>query len=411
MFLLLIACDAPETLPLREAGDSSAEPLGESPFPFPHPSLPVTPTSNANKTADEDPSQSEFLWEEGVIHDFGLGITPAALEAASDATAEADVPATLTFGARSWTVGVRIKGQITRRDFTGKPSIKIDFHQYLPAQRFFGLRRITLNNMLQDKSMLKEHVSYFLHRTLDVPAPRHGYARLSINGEAFGLYGLLQTLDGQFVDQHWEGDDDGNLYEGGYGADLTDGNAGRFTVQQRGTPAPPVDLEHVIGVLDDATPETLLGVIATRFRFTDLMNALAIDLIAGNWDGYARAANNFLLYHAPQANRWTLIPWGQDQAFTSRYLPIRSGWEGRLLVLCGRSEACVQQLDDHVVRVLDRWEAVDLAGYAAGVADTLAVACAADPRAELPCSPGDVLEFLAERPAIVRTEREGSAGP
>jgi hypothetical protein len=55
---------------------------------------------------------------------------------------------------------------------------KIDFGQYVPDQRFDGLRRLTLNNMVQDRSMIREHVAYQAYAWLGVPAPRHGYAEL-----------------------------------------------------------------------------------------------------------------------------------------------------------------------------------------------------------------------------------------
>jgi hypothetical protein len=352
---------------------------------------------------DEDPALSAPLWAEGSIHDLRLTIDPAQI-AALEEDPDADVPATLAYGDAVWPeVGVHLKGNMTLRTFAGKPSLKIDVHQWHPWQRFFGLRRLTLNNMLQDKSMVKEHVAYHLYALLGVPAPRHGYVRLTVNDQPYGVYGLVETMDGVFVDREWPGDDEGNLYEGGYGADLYAWHT-PFEVQRTGVPTPPEDLDALVDALEASDPDTLLGVLDARFDLDALLTTLAVDLLAGNWDGYARAANNFLLYHAPEADEWHLLPWGQDQAFTDVNVPIDAGWEGRLLVLCGRAPACRARLYDRVGDVLTAWVQSDLHGYAADTVATLAPDCEADPRAEIPCLPEDVLGFLADRPGKVAAE-------
>lgn len=53
---------------------------------------------------------------------------------------------------------------------------------------------------------------------------------------------------------------------------------------------------------------------------------------------------------------------------------------------------------------LDAWVQSDLHGYAADTVATLAPDCEADPRAEIPCLPEDVLGFLADRPGKVAAE-------
>ena len=44
-------------------------------------------------------------------------------------------------------VGVRLKGLGSFRPIGGKPALKIRFDKYLRRQHFFGLRRLTLNNI------------------------------------------------------------------------------------------------------------------------------------------------------------------------------------------------------------------------------------------------------------------------
>ena len=108
------------------------------------------------------------------------------------------VPATFTlsYGRRSygpWTVSLRLKGGIgSFRPLAGKPGFKLKF----PAgARPDGLKKLTLNNMVQDWSKLHEVVSYELFRAMDVAAPRTGYATVTVNGEPYGLYLNVEKLD------------------------------------------------------------------------------------------------------------------------------------------------------------------------------------------------------------------------
>ncbi|MDP2304609.1 MAG: CotH kinase family protein [Pseudomonadota bacterium] len=408
LWMLIVGCESgPDTGDVSGDAVRGVESAGDAPRPRflgaqPHPEAALKPYEDGAPGPDEDPALSEFLWEEGSIHDFRLTLSPSDM-ALLEADPGTDVAGTLAYRDHSWSVGVRLKGNRTLRTFAEKPSLKIDVHEWRPNQRFFGLRRLTLNNMVQDKSMVKEHISYHLYRTLGVPAPRHGYVRLTINARTYGLYGLVQSMDQQFIDRHWNKDDEGNLYEGGYGADLHHGH-GAFALQEAGVPEAPADIEALIDALEESTPDTLLAVLEDRFDLDTLLTALAIDLVSGNWDAYARAANNYLLYHAPEADRWHFIPWGQDQAFTDVNVPLDAGWQGELLERCGDTPACRARLYARVEDVLAAWMQADLLGYAERTTEALAADCQGDVRAEIPCSTGDVLEFLATRPGKVREE-------
>ena len=83
-------------------------------------------------------------------------------------------------------VGVRQKGSYTRR--FEKLSMKIKFDAFVEGQTFMGLKRLTLNAMMQDFSMLHETTAYKLYRSAGIPAPRTGYARVKLDGAYLGLY-------------------------------------------------------------------------------------------------------------------------------------------------------------------------------------------------------------------------------
>jgi len=132
-----------------------------------------------------------------------------------------------------------------------------------------------------------------------------------------------------------------------------------------------------------------------------------MDLVSGHQDGYIRRKNNFLLYHAPRMDQWSMVPWGQDQAFRDGGR-LRGGYAGRLAQLCGRAADCQQRIDAAVRYVVDVWDAWDLHGYAVSAAETVADACARDPRKEQPCRVDGVLELLEERSEEVRAELDAA---
>jgi len=367
----------------------------------PHPRLDAAPIVEGwGAPADEPPGAAEFLFREGTIHTFALTLDAAAWRALS-ADPDTDVEATFRYGEDTWRVGVHLKGSFSFRGLSEKAAFKIDFGQYVPDQRFDGLRRLTLNNMVQDRSMIREHVAYQAYAWLGVPAPRHGYAELWVNDTLFGLYGVLETLDGTWVERAFPGDAEGPLYEGGYGVDLEDGDAYDFALQRQGDLVEPwTDLDALIAEVEAAPPDDILALIERRFHRT-LFRMWAMDLVSGHRDGYVGRKNNFLLYHGLASDLWWMVPWGQDQSLRDG-LDIHGAYGGRLARACARAPDCAARLDDAIGYVAEVWEAWDLYAYAAATGALVDEACARDPRRELPCGHEAVLEMIAERPDEVR---------
>ncbi|GDX80265.1 hypothetical protein LBMAG42_20760 [Deltaproteobacteria bacterium] len=89
---------------------------------------------------------------------------------------------------------------------------------------------------------------------------------------------------------------------------------GWFSVEEEGSDHGRSLVRELEQTVADA-PE-FLPVLEAHFDVDAILGALAVDLVIANEDGYARNANNFLLYHEAAFNRWWLFPWGIDRAFT-----------------------------------------------------------------------------------------------
>lgn len=380
MFLVLFACS--RVAPGDVARDASVEPIGNAPV---------------RETTGRD-----WLYQSGVVHDFFLEF-PAESRWNLATNPSVDVPATFTYADRAYTVGVHLRGNRTFRTFDGKPSLKIDFGEYVPGQTFSGARRLTLNNMVQDGSMLREAAAYYLFRAAGISAPRHGYARVWIDGEWYGLYGIVETIDEQFLGDHFASND-GNAYGGGYGADVVPGCAALFTLEEPGdgSIAPYSDLDDLINVVTN--DDDFIDVLDVHFDGM-LTRYFAVEMVSGQHDGYVTYANNYVLYHDPSVERWSIVPWGTDQSFTARSRDVFKDWFGALALRCLGDADCVERFTGDVYDVLAVWEDSGLYAHIVEVQGAIADDCESDPRRELPCASEqeDVLEYLKERPDDVRS--------
>ncbi|MES2640777.1 MAG: CotH kinase family protein [Myxococcota bacterium] len=334
-----------------------------------------------------------FLYTEGTIHDFYFDLSEEAMDALG--RDEPDVHALLTYKGVTWDVGFKLKGSSTYQGMDGKPSIKVDLEEWVPDQAMLGVRRLTLNNMVFDATMLREHTAYRLYDVVGAPAPRHGYARVWINDEPYGLYGIVETMDEQFLRRRFPQDGDGNLYDSTYTyADLTSGGISHFELKEGEPVEPYADLRELVDALDR---HDILTVLDTRFDRDAVLGMWAVDLVTPMWDGYSRNTNNYLLYHATVADRWYFLPWGQDTAFRGGG-SLYAGVSGRMVSACLQHGECKAALEARIEDVLVAWEATDLAGYASAAWATIAAACEADPRRPLGCDPDYVFATLVERP-------------
>jgi spore coat protein CotH len=92
-------------------------------------------------------------------------------------------------------------------------SLKLKFSMLDEDLRFFGLKRLNLNANRHDDSRMKEKLAYDLYRAMDLPAPRASWAVLKVNGQSYGLYGMVEEIDGTFTKDRWPDYPDGNLYK------------------------------------------------------------------------------------------------------------------------------------------------------------------------------------------------------
>ena len=91
---------------------------------------------------------------------------------------------------------------------TTKPSIKINVDEYVEGAKLFGVDNITLNNGVQDPSLLRQCLSYQLFDLAGLPSPRCNFAHVYVNGADMGIYVHVEPIKPAFLRQHFDEDDE-----------------------------------------------------------------------------------------------------------------------------------------------------------------------------------------------------------
>ncbi len=114
--------------------------------------------------------------------------------------------------------GLRTKGSYTlAAAYTGNPrsdrfSFTVNFGKYIKKadygekQNFYGCDKISFNNFFFDKSMMKEFFALKLMDEMGLPTPQYGLARLYINGQYYGVYAMIETMDTPILEQYYDVD-------------------------------------------------------------------------------------------------------------------------------------------------------------------------------------------------------------
>jgi len=232
----------------------------------------------------------------------------------ADATPYDYFPGTVAIdGRRLPRVGVRKKGFFGSVVKT-RPSLKIRFNKFVERQHLAGMRRLTLNNNAQDPGLIKQCMAYQFFADAGVPAPKCGFAQVTVNGEDLGIYTTLEVYDELMLADHFP-DASGKLYEGQI-SDFRPGSLQTFqSKNQKG-----IDERDELFALSRALradDEDLLERLEPLVDLEAFFTFWATESLIGHWDSYSGNTNNFFVYLEPTSGKFHFIPWGTDGIFST----------------------------------------------------------------------------------------------
>lgn len=210
-------------------------------------------------------------------------------------------------------VGLHVKGAAgSRQDIDRRPALTLNFQKFTPDQRFHGLRKIHLNNSVQDGSYLCENVCSELYRNAGIATPRVSYATLELNGRKRGLYvvkeGFTKELLGMFFKNT-----DGNLYDGGFLREITDQL--ERDMDGDGDVRDWSDLKALAKAAQIPDASERYGELSKVLDVDRFATYAALQILTWDWDGYLMNRNNYRVYHDRDSGKMVILPHGMDQMF------------------------------------------------------------------------------------------------
>lgn len=136
------------------------------------------------RTADYE----SLLFNKTEVHTIAI-VMDGWEELIANATEEEYSAATVVIDGESYkSIGIRAKGNTSLSTVATLDSFKIEFDHYDSAVSYHGLDKLSLNNLIQDSTMMKDYLSYTLMDTFGVNAPLCSFVYITVNGEDTDSY-------------------------------------------------------------------------------------------------------------------------------------------------------------------------------------------------------------------------------
>ena len=212
-------------------------------------------------------------------------------------------------------VAIRTKGgsslSSVANSSSDRYSFKVDINEYVSGQKFFGLKKFTLQNSFNDPSYMREVIAYELMDEMGVPTPEHAYVNFYVNGELFGLYLMVEAVDGEFVEKHFT-NSNGDLYKpDGTGSDLLwlGDDIQSYTDINLQTNEDTTDNGAFINFVESLDKgETSAIEVDTLLRYMSVSTSLS------NLDSYhGPLAHNYYIYD--DDGIFSILPWDFNESF------------------------------------------------------------------------------------------------
>ena len=184
-------------------------------------------------------------------------------------------------------VGIRGKGNTSLSTVSSmdseRYSFKIEFDQYDNNKSYYGLDKLSLNNIIQDNTYMKDYLTYRMMNEFGVSAPLCSYVYITVNGEDWGLYLAVEGVEDAFLQRNY-GNDYGELYKpdsmsfGGGRGNGMDFDFNDFMNQSESEDTEnSADKENIQGDFSQFTPPDMQGGIPNEMEIPEDFDFSAIE--------------------------------------------------------------------------------------------------------------------------------------
>jgi hypothetical protein len=272
------------------------------------------------------------IFDSSRLHDVQLTLDPDDWKALREASIEhqffaADITVD---GETLRSVAIRARGYGSRNE--SKPNIKVDTNKYAPAQELHGYKTLVLNADIQDPTLLREKLAFDVFRAMGIPTPLLSYARLTVNGEYWGAYTLVEPVTKPFLRRTLH-EDGGNLFDYDwtfrYGLEFLGSDPGLyfpipFQPQTHEDDLDPSGFINFIRAINEASDAAFVATASSYLDVDEFLTYVAVENAIAETDGMLGEwqINNFYLYQYQGAQRFVFIPWDKDTSFQGASWPL-----------------------------------------------------------------------------------------
>ena len=279
------------------------------------------------------PAGGAPIFDPTLLHDARLELDPSAWQALRDDFLGNQYYAAnfSVDGVGVSQVGIRSRGSGSRNE--DKPGLRVDINRYVPSQEYYGYKSLVIDNLTQDASMMRERLAFLVFEAMDIAAPRNAHARLSVNGEYWGLVALVEQVSKPFLKSRL-GEDSGTLFDYQwlfrYGFEWLGDDPGAYVplpFEPKTNEDRPDVADGLVAFVEAINQTPVAGfaaALAPRIDVDRFLTHVAIENALAEDDGLVgdQGLNNFYLYEYGQKNRFVFIPWDKDNTFTSGSWPL-----------------------------------------------------------------------------------------
>ena len=279
------------------------------------------------------PAGGAPIFDPTLLHDARIEIDPSAWQALRDNYLSNQYYAAnfSVDGVGVAQVGIRSRGDGSRSE--EKPGLKIDFNRYVPSQEYYGYKTLVIDNLTTDASMLRERLAFLVFEAMGIASPRNAHARLTVNGQYWGLFALVEPVSKPFLKSRL-GEESGSLFDYEwlfhYDFDWLGAKPDAYVplpFQPETNETKPDVATGLVGFIQTINQSPSTGFVATIGGWLDVdrfLTHVAIENALAEGDGIVgdQGLNNFYLYEYGQKNRFVFIPWDKDNTFRSGSWPL-----------------------------------------------------------------------------------------
>ncbi len=157
----------------------------------------------------------DMLFDNSKVHTIDITMDDWDAFIASATTEEYTLCSITVDGEKYNNVAIRAKGNTSLSSVatlgSQRYSFKVEFDHYAEGMTYHGLDKLSLNNLIQDATMMKDYLAYTLMGRMGVPSPLCSYVQVNVNGEGWGLYLAVEGVEDGFLERN--GMTKGELYK------------------------------------------------------------------------------------------------------------------------------------------------------------------------------------------------------